>query len=119
MKAKLVFESINFERGKDPKSAMDIGKSYLDKEKIKSIKWEAEIDSDLIFEDPYEFIESYNGYPILMFMDSLEPEEWYGMSSTYTGIYLGPYRSKNKAIEEVKNSIDSFVELRKFKEDNL
>ncbi|MDD5648951.1 MAG: hypothetical protein PHF86_00795 [Candidatus Nanoarchaeia archaeon] len=102
MKAQFVTENINFERGQEPKKSMNIGKSYLDKEKIKSIIWD--LDFEAIFKDPYEFIESYNGFPILVFFDS--PGKWYGISNPSLEISVGPYSSKNTALNKIKEKID-------------
>lgn len=107
MKAQFVTENMNFERGQDPKKSMDIGKSYLDREKIKSIIWSLDLDFEAIFKDPYEFIESYKGYPILVFFDF--PEKWYGISNPSLEIIsVGPYSSKNLALNKIKEEIDDY-----------
>jgi hypothetical protein len=104
MKARSVQESINFERYQNPKKAMNIGKIYSEKEKIKSIIWSLDLDFEAIFKDPYEFIESYKGYPILVFFDSRE--KWYGISNPSLEISVGPYSSKNITLNKIKEKID-------------
>ena len=69
---KLVSENINevldFERGQDPKKAMNIGKTLLDKKFIEETPWAVPID-----EDSLEIVELhknfYKGYPALVMID--------------------------------------------------
>ncbi len=54
-------ESVNFERGRDPKQAMGIG--VIDK-----IDWDFDLKNDKFYKvlSVYEFIEDWKGYPILV-----------------------------------------------------
>ena len=64
MKAQFVNESINFERGQDPKRAMEIGGISL----IKKYDWDVDVFNNIFYEfiSVADFVEDWKGYPILV-----------------------------------------------------
>ena len=102
----------HFVRGEDPKKTIDIGSSYLEKQKIRSIKWG--IDPgwlEEVLEREYYF-ESYKNIPIL-FAYSKDLDKWIALTpkeiiegSKKDKLRSGWQSSKQFALRDIVNQID-------------
>jgi len=101
----IVRESLNFERGIDPKKSMDIGKSKLDKELIENTEWAID---DTAIKHIYEIIEvirDYRGYPILV-MRNKQHEEWPYRATSIIGVFGEYAPTPEDALKGLKKIIN-------------
>jgi len=121
MIAKFVNETINFERGNDPKKSMDIGMSYSDRQFIENTNW----GMDPLTEDykVIELIRSYKGIPILIIQFITGEKDNY-LSNKYIAVTDNEWlrshweESKEEALEMVMTKIGRRIqnsEIRKNK----
>lgn len=108
----------HFIRGEDPKKTIDIGSSYLEKQKIRSINWGIDPDwLEEVLEREYYF-ESYKNIPLL-FAYSKDLDKWMALTPAeistkdpYFGgtkkdkLRSGWQSSKQFALRDIVNQID-------------
>lgn len=96
-----------FIRGEDPKKSMDIGSSYLEKQKIRSINWG--VDSDWLEEvlQREYYFELYKNIPLL-FAYSKDLDKWMALTPKEIEGTLrsGWQSSKQFALRDIVNQID-------------
>lgn len=118
MRAKTI-SRFNFERGRDPKDSMTIGKTYLDKKYVEETNW-------FITYSPedYEIIEvirNYRGFPILILRplpilsyyagDFIDNSNYYiGTSLNSTGCGGLGGKTSEKALDLIKDEIDEYID---------
>lgn len=104
----------NFERGLDPKSSMDIGKTHLDKELIKKIPWDLNLlDQPKNEIQVIDFVKDYKGFPILVYLDILQTHTYTDKSSyqaTSTMDHTGYCTSIGIAIKSMKKRINNIFQ---------
>ena len=100
-------ESLNFERGMNPKSSMDIGQEKLDRDFIEETNWELPQD---IIQDMFTIIgiiRDYKGYPVLCLKTKSDGDGdgrvYIALSTNYRSDY---YDIPEEAVDDVKYFID-------------
>jgi len=101
----IVKESINFERGLDPKTSMDVGKSHLDRKILKETDWAIDIDKHGFIYEIIELIRNYKGYPILVLRNK-QHESWPYRAISVRGAFGDYQLTPEKALDQVKKIID-------------
>ena len=123
MRAKLVNENIRFERGKDPKDAMEVGLAGLKKEILDNTSWSAAITPESV--KIIDVIPDYEGYPILI-MKVIDPihnkDKPYQAVSNIPGSFVMNLPDAESAEQAVKKKIDdgiAYYEANKVKIDKM
>jgi len=101
----IVKESINFERGLDPKTSMDVGKSHLDRKILEETDWAIDIDKHGFIYEIIELIRNYKGYPILVLRNK-QHESWPYRAISVRGAFGDYQLTPEKALDQVKKMID-------------
>jgi hypothetical protein len=101
-------ESLNFERGKEPIKAMNVGQTFLDKKFVEETNWDfGTLDDD---DEVVELIRDYRGYPILIITNKKWSKKNSGFAryivSTIAGINFASGDTLDPLIEKVKDLID-------------
>ena len=102
---KIIRESLNFERGLEPKKSMDIGKSRLDREIMEETDWAINLEKNGFLWDIIELIRDYKGYPILI-LKNKQQESWPYRAISRVGVFGDYQESPEKALSNLKKSID-------------
>lgn len=105
---KIVRESINFERGLDPKTSMDVGKSHLDKKIFDQTDWAVNSGTLGNIYEILELIRDYKGYPILV-LKNKQHESWPFRAISVVGVFGDYQPTAYKALKQVKQIIDGIL----------
>jgi hypothetical protein len=97
----IVRESINFERGLEPKTSMDVGKSHLDRKILEETDWAIDIDKHGFIYEIIELIRDYKGYPILI-LKNKQHESWPYRAISVRGAFGDYQPTPEKALEQIK-----------------
>ena len=104
----IVRESINFERGLEPKVSMDVGKSHLDRKILEETDWAIDIEQHAFLYEIVELIRDYKGYPILI-LKNRQQESWPYRAISVRGAFGDYQSSPEKALKQIKDIIDGML----------
>jgi hypothetical protein len=104
----LVRENINFERGLDPKTSMDVGKSMLDRKILEETDWAIDLRKHGFIYEFLDLIRDYKGYPILV-MKNKQHEEWPYRAISIVGIFGDYQPTQERALKQIKTTIDGII----------
>jgi len=94
---RIVRESLDFERGKEPIKAMGIGQDEIDRKIIKETDWLFDL-SDPDFYSDWDLIRNYRGIPILI-AKFINDEEYIAVTPNNPGIGSGWQKTKHQPQE--------------------
>jgi hypothetical protein len=104
----IIRESLNFERGLEPKTSMDVGKSHLDQKIMDETDWAIDLEKHSFLYDIIKLIRNYRGYPILI-LKNKQQESYPYRAISERGVF-GDYQSTpEKALANLKKSIDNEI----------
>jgi hypothetical protein len=110
-------ESLNFERGLEPKKSMGIGLTVLDKKIIEETNWSENLDNILQVADIVKLIRNYQNYPILII--KFRPENFAVGQELYIGISPADktdmVETEEIAIHDAKIDIENYYIREKYK----
>ena len=101
---KIIRESLNFERGLEPKDSMDIGKSRLDREIMEETDWAINLEKNGFLWDIIELIRDYRGYPILI-LKNKQQESWPYRAISRVGVFGDYQPTPEKALLNLQKAI--------------
>ncbi len=104
----IVREHINFERGLDPKKAMDIGKSKLDREIIENTDWAINLEKHGFIWEIVELMRNYGGFPILILKNKSQ-DSWNYRAVSKVGIFGEYQNTPAAALQSAQAAVDAYI----------
>lgn len=106
----IIRESLNFERGLEPRSSMKVGKSYLDQKIIDETDWAIDIEKHSFLYDIIDLIRDYRGYPILILKNKQQEVSWSYRAISKKGVFGDYQPTPEKALINLQKSIDTEIQ---------
>jgi hypothetical protein len=107
---KIIRESLSFERGLEPKKALNIGQAKIDRDIIENTNWAIDPDKPGFIYEIIELIRDYRGYPILILKNKQQESRPYrGISKR--GVFGGYRSTPEAALNDAKRVVNDDITL--------
>jgi hypothetical protein len=107
---KIIRESLKFERGLEPKKAINVGKAKLDRDIIENTDWSIDLDKHGFLYEIIDLIKDYRGYPILI-LKNKQHDSWPYRGISRRGVF-GEYQpTPEAALKDAKRVVNDDITL--------